>query len=379
MTSATMIILLGGLAGLNLVEDKAIATLPVAAVMVGNGVTMIPASLLMGRIGWRPGFILGALIGTAGATAAAVGLSVSDFDLFVAGNAAIGCAAGFAQYYRFAAADMARPDLKSIAISLVLAGGVIAAFIGPELAKWSSDLFFSIRFIGSYLVIAGLGLVAAVFLLLLDIPHLQVVERRATSRSLREIVCQPVFLLAVFVGMTGYGVTTLMMTATPLAMAIYGHGLDHTAFVIQWHTVAMFAPAFVTGWLILRFGVTIILFFGVALLTGCVISSLLGTDLVQFAFGLAVLGLGWNFTYIGATTLLTKSHKLEEQAKTRAANDFLMFGTVATASFVSGFILDRYNWQVVNYVAIPSVLATGIAVLWYAKSCFVRRSDTQSR
>jgi MFS family permease len=366
MTGATMLVILSGLVGLDLAEDKALATLPVSALMIGNALTVIPASLVMERIGRRPGFILGALIGVSGGLVAAAGIFGRDFPLFVLGTFISGIYAGFAQYYRFAAADAASAGFKSKAISLVLAGGVVAALTGPELAKWSSGLLVSDRFLGPYLVIAGLALAAAALLGLLDIPRLRAEEIRQPGRPLRRIMRQPVFLVAVLVGMMGYGVTILMMTATPLAMAAYSHGLDHTAFVIQWHTLAMFAPAFFTGSLIHRFGVLNVMLLGVALLGGCVVAALAGVDLGQFWFGLASLGLGWNFTFIGASTLLTEAYLPAERAKVQAANDFLVFASVTVASLLSGVILDSFDWQAVNYFAIPFLLAAGGTIIWLA-------------
>ncbi|MFQ5774938.1 MAG: MFS transporter [Kiloniellaceae bacterium] len=366
MTGATMLVILSGLVGLALAEDKALATLPVSATMIGNAVTMVPASLLMARIGRRRGFILGALIGAAGGVVAAAGVFGRDFPLFVLGAFIVGVYAGFAQYYRFAAADAASANFKSKAISLVVAGGVVAALVGPELAKWSSGLLAPERFLGSYLVVAGLALAAAVLLGLLDIPRLREEESREPGRPLLRIMRQPVFMVAAFVGMMGYGVTILMMTATPLAMAAYSHGLDHTAFVIQWHTLAMFAPAFFTGGLIHRFGVHNVMLFGVALLVGCVVAALAGVDLARFWLGLTALGLGWNFTFIGASTLLTETYLPAERAKVQAANDFLVFGAVATASLLSGVLLDFFDWQAVNYFAIPFLLAAASATIWLA-------------
>ena len=366
MTGATMLVILSGLVGLDLAEDKALATLPVSAVMIGNALTMVPASLLMGKIGRRPGFILGALIGAGGAAVAVAAILDRDFRLFVLGTFIIGIYAGFAQYYRFAAADAASTGFKSKAISLVVAGGVIAALVGPELTKWSSGLLAPDGFLGSYLVVAGLALAAAALLGLLDVPLPRTEEICQPGRPLRLIMCQPVFLVAVFVGMMGYGVTSLMMTATPLAMAAYTHGLDDTAFVIQWHTLAMFAPAFFTGSLIQRFGVCNVMLVGVALLGGCVVAAPVGVNLVQFWFGLVALGLGWNFTFIGASTLLTEAYLPAEQAKVQAANDFLVFTAVATASLSSGVLLYYVDWQTVNYVAIPFLIAAGAAIMWFA-------------
>ena len=366
MTGATMLVILSGLVGLDLAEDKALATLPVSAVMIGNALTMVPASLLMERIGRRPGFILGALVGAFGAMVAAAGILDRNFGLFVLGSFIIGVYAGFAQYYRFAAADAASANFKSKAISLVVAGGIVAALVGPELAKWSSGLLAPHRFLGAYVVVAGLALAASILLGLLDIPRLREAEIREPGRPLLRIMRQPVFLVAVLVGMMGYGVTILMMTATPLAMAAYDHGLDHTAFVIQWHTVAMFAPAFFTGSLIRRFGVRNVMLVGVLLLAGCVVAALAGVEIGHFWFGLAALGLGWNLTFIGASTLLIEAYLPAERAKVQAANDFLVFGAVAVASLLSGVLLDSFDWRAVNYFAIPFLLAAAAAITWLA-------------
>jgi MFS family permease len=374
MTGATMLVILSGLVGLDLAEDKALATLPVSVLMFGNALTMVPASLLMERIGRRPGFVLGALIGASGGLVAAAGILVRDFPLFVLGTFIIGIYAGFAQYYRFAAADAASAAFKSKAISLVVAGGVVAALAGPELAKWSSGLLAPDRFLGPYLIVAGLALAAAALLGFLDTPRQRNEEIREPGRPLLQIMHQPVFLVAVLAGMMGYGVTILMMTATPLAMAAYSHGLDHTAFVIQWHTLAMFAPAFFTGSLIRRFGVLNVMLVGVALLSGCIVAALVGVDLGQLWFGLTALGLGWNFTFIGASTLLTEAYLPAERAKVQAANDFLVFGAVATASLLSGVLLEYFDWQAVNFFAVPFLLAAGAAIVWFAASR--RAADT---
>lgn len=368
MTGATVFVIAGGLVGYALAEDKALATLPVSGAMIGTVAATIPASLLMKRIGRQWGFILGALIGAFGALVAASGIFIEDLPLFVLGTFVVGVSAGFAQYYRFAATEVVNPDFRSRAISLVLAGGIVAALAGPELTILSSELFAPNRFLGSFLVIAGLGFSAAILLLLLDIPPMREEEIRRPDRPLTRIMRQPAFIVAALVGMIGYGVTVLMMVATPLAMATFQHGLDHTAFVIRWHTLAMFAPALFTGSLIRRFGVVNIMLLGLVLLGGCVAAALMGVEINQFWFGLVALGLGWNFTFIGASTLLTETYAPSEKAKVQAANDFLVFGSVAAASLLSGVLLDRFDWQAVNYVAVPFLLVGVAAIFWLAMS-----------
>lgn len=364
MTSGTMLIILSALVGFSLAENKVLATLPVSAVAIATAATMIPASLFMERFGRRTGFVLGALFGAMGATTAAVAILVQSFSLFVFGTFLIGIYAGFAQYYRFAAADVADPKFKGKAISLVITGGVVAAFVGPKLVTSSNSLIATNPYLGSYLVVLALALSAAALLLLFDGPRRHRENQEEPGRPLIRIMRQPVFFVAALVGMVGYGVTVLMMTATPLAMAAYGHSLDDTAFVIQWHALAMFAPAFFTGSLIMRFGAPKVMLVGTAILGICVAAALSGVSVNRFWLGLAALGLGWNFTFIGASSLLTEAYLPVERAKVQAANDFLVFGSTATASLLSGALLNYFDWVVVNYVAIPFLLVAGGAILW---------------
>lgn len=365
MTGATMLIILTGLVGYALAENKALATLPVSAVMIATALTTIPASLLMERIGRRSGFILGALVGAFGAAAAAGGIFLQDFRLFVLGTFLVGVYAGFAQYYRFAATDVASPKFRAKAISLVVAGGVVAALVGPELVRWSSGPPGPDRFLGAYLWLVGLGLAATALLLLLDISRLPAEEHRKPARPTLQIMRQPVFLVAVLGGMVGYGVTSLLMTAAPLAMVSSSHGLDHAALVIQWHTVAMFAPAFFTGSLIQRCGALNVALCGIALLGTSIAVALAGNGISYFLVALVALGLGWNFTFIGSSTLLTAAYMPAEREKIQAANDFMVFGSVAMASLLSGTLLHFFDWQAVNYFALPFLLAAGAAMLWF--------------
>ena len=365
-TSATMLVILSGIVGFSLVEDKAFATLPVSATMIGTALAIVPASLLMSRIGRRSGFVLGALIGALGAAIAASGIFAREFWVFVLGTFTIGVYAGFAQYYRFAAADVAAPGFKGKAISLVVAGGLVGAVAGPELVNWSNGLIASTIFAGSYLIVMVLALADAGMMLVLDIPRTETNRRDGSGRPLADIIRQPAFLVAVLVGMMAYGMTVLLMTATPLAMIDSSHGLDHTALVIQWHTVAMFAPAFFTGSLINRFGVLKVMLTGVVLLGGSLGVAFLGQSLGQFWLALAALGMGWNFTFIGASTLLTEAYQQAERAKVQATNDLLVFGAVASTSLLSGTLLHYFDWETVSVFAVPFVLVSAAAVAWLA-------------
>ena len=369
MTSQTMLIILNGLVGHALLGvDKALATLPVSVTVVGLAMATIPASLLMKRIGRRAGFMIGTGIGGVGAAIGSYAIHIQDFAVFVLGAFVVGCSAGFAQYYRFAAADVASQAFKSKAISLVLAGGVVAAIVGPELTKWTNDLFQSIPFIGTYLTAVVLALTATAVLLLLDIPRPSAEEIGDPGRPLTSIARQPAFFVAVLGGMIAYGVMSMVMTATPLVMMAGGFGVDDAAFVIQWHVLAMFAPALVTGTLIQRFGVLNIMLSGTALLIACAVVALMGIDIANFWAALIAVGLGWNFTFIGASILLTEAYRPAERAKVQAANDFLVFGAHAAASLSSGALLHYHSWNAVSLVAIPLVLTAAAVIGWLALS-----------
>jgi MFS family permease len=366
MTSQTSMIIVAGLVGYGLLgAEKALATLPVSAAVIGVAVATIPASLLMKRIGRRAGFIIGNMIGVVGGLLAAYAINISAFPLFVGATFIIGCSVGFSHYYRFAAADAASPAFRSRAISLVVAGGVVSAFVSPSLVRYTTDLT-PVTFMGTYLAVVGITLATAVLLLFLDIPPPTEEEAREPGRPLSEIARQPAFIVAILAGMISYGVMNLVMTATPLAMIACGFDLHDAAQVIQWHVVGMFAPAFFTGALIHRFGVLNIMLIGTVLLLGCTVAALMGIAFTNFVFALTALGLGWNFTFIGATTLLTQTYQPAEKAKAQATHDFLVFGTNATASLSSGALLHFMSWNAVHIVAFPMVLIATLAVAWLA-------------
>jgi len=364
MSSQSMHIIAAGLVGAMLAENRALATVPVTAVVVATVATTIPASLLMHRLGRQTDFMLAAVIGALGGALAAWGIWVQDFWVFVAGAFGMGVQGGFAQYYRFAAADVASPEFRARAISLTLSGGVVSALVGPQLAKWTTDLFAPVTFLGVYVTVCILAASAVALLMALDIPKLSHAEVRAGGRPLIEIARQPTFLVAVLCGMVGYGVMSLVMTSTPLAMVGCGFGVVDAATVIQFHVLAMFAPSFFTGTLIDRFGVLNVILFGMALLAAYVAVALAGIDILNFGVALTALGLGWNFAFVGASTLLTETYEPAERAKVQAANDFLVFGSVALASASSGAVLHLLGWDSVQMTAVPFVVTAVIALVW---------------
>jgi MFS family permease len=352
MTGNNILATTASLVGYSLLADKSWATLPTALQMSGTMVAIIPASLLMARFGRRAGFSIGAAVGATGAAVATAAIFRGSFPLFCLGTALLGSYNGFATYYRFAAADTATPAFRGKAISLVLAGGVAAALFGPEMAKWSRNLFEPVLFAGCYAMIAGFCLVSIGILRFVAIPRAAAAHAGA-ARPLREIVRQPAFFLAAPAGMIAYGTMSLMMTATPIAMMGCSLSFEDAAFVIQWHALGMYAPSFVTGHLIGRFGALRIMLCGVALLCLCSAIALSGTAVMQFWGALVLLGIGWNFLFIGSTTLLTGAYSPAERAKTQAANDFLIFGTVAVSSFSSGVLLNGFGWTTIALIVLP--------------------------
>lgn len=351
----------GGLAGLILAADKSLATLPIAATMVGAMAGTVPASLLMGRIGRRAGFILGTLIGALGGGVSAFGMIQESLLLLCAGTLLVGIYQAFAQYYRFAAAEAASASFKSQAISLVLAGGVVAAIAGPQIGVLAKDIAGP-EFVGSFLAIVVLSLMASAFLAFIRMPPALAVGIDGEARPLMQIVRQPKFLVALGGAAVGFGVMILAMTATPLAMVAHHHAASDAAFVIQWHVLGMFVPSFFTGFLIARFGVLTMMLAGAAALAGHVAISLSGLALLHFLSALVLLGVGWNFLFVGGTTLLTETYRPSERAKVQALNDFSIFGVVVVASFASGWLMHGIGWMGVNLAALPFLAATAVAI-----------------
>jgi len=365
MTNQVVLITLSGLVGQMLASDKSLATLPVSTVVVATALTTIPASMLMKRVGRRAGFMLGSLIGLMGVALSVYAIWIEAFWLFVSATFIMGINGGFSQYYRFAAADVASPEFRSRAISLVISGGIAAAVIAPTIVRQTNDLL-PIPFIGSYIALFGVGLVTLFLLSFLSIPKPTVAEMHSSGRPLPHITGTPAFIVAALAGTIGYAVMSLIMTATPLAMQGCGFGVSDSSFVIQWHVMAMFVPSLFTGSLIHRFGVLNIIFIGLVLLFACVALAVNGIDLFNFTAALIALGLGWNFTFVGASTLLTETYQPAERAKVQATNDFLVFGTVAAASLSSGALLYAYDWNMVNFFALPFLTVSMMTVIWYA-------------
>lgn len=367
MSVQTMGISVTPLAGHMLLgADKSLATLPIFLQHAGIMLTTIPASFIMARIGRRAGFSIGAILGVLCGVIGAYAIFQRSFTLLCIATVIQGMAASFAWYYRFAAADLASPKTRAKAISYVMAGGVAAGLLGPELAKWSVDWFSPVTFAGVYVAMALTAVVSLVLLQALQIPRLTSAEVAEGGRPLREIASQPAFKTALISSMFGYGVMTLVMSSTPLAMLACGYAFSHSATVIQGHAIAMFLPSFFTGSLITRFGVLPIIATGAIIQIGCAVVNLAGIDFWNFFIANVLVGLGWNFTYVGGTTLLTSTYAPVERAKVQAAHDFTVYATTATAAALAGVLHSQVGWSVVNMAAIPLMMIIVASTIWLA-------------
>jgi MFS family permease len=366
MTSGSLLVTTSALVGVGLAEHKALATLPIGLQFLATMLSTMPASLLMRRIGRRAGFAAGALIGLTGAGVCTAGIVAESLAVFGAGCFLIGIFNGVGQYYRFAAAEVADPGFRPRAISLVLAGGVVAAFTGPNLARLSREWVAAAEFAGSYASLVVLYLATLLLVSTLRIPPPGAEERGGHGRALSAIASDARFPVAVLGAMIAYGVMNVLMTATPLAMLDSGHAFSDTALAIQWHVLGMFAPAFFTGHLINRFGVLRVMMAGAVLLAGCVAVNLSGTAVTHFWVALALLGLGWNFLFVGSTTLLTEVYRPAEKAKVQGLNDLLVFATVACTATTSGTLHHALGWEPMNIGALPFVLVALVATTWLA-------------
>lgn len=356
---------LAALAGHYFAENKALATLPSTAYVVGAALNMLPASFFMKRFGRQAGFRFGTAMGIAGAALACLATWLHSFWLLCFALLLLGAYNAFGQYYRFAAADTADPGFKATAISLVMASGIVGGIIGPGLSIYTKDLF-AVPFLGAYASLILFCLVTLGLLAFVRIPPPSEAERREIARPLAAVMAQPVFIVAVMGSAIGYGIMSLLMTATPLAMSFCGHAYGSAAFVIQWHVIGMFAPSFFTGALIKRFGVLAVMFCGVLLEAGSVAVALSGARVVDFSVALTLLGVGWNFLYVGGTTLLTECYRPSERAKAQGMHDFLVFVTTAVSSFSSGLLINRSGWEMLNYAALPFLTLVGAAIAWLA-------------
>jgi MFS family permease len=323
----------------------------------------MPASLWMEKAGRRRGFMTGAVIGAAGSAICAWGIASASFALFCLGTAIIGIYTAFGFQYRFAATEVATPEFKAKAISLVLAGGIAGGFLGPEASRWAKDLLPT-PFLGSFLVLSVIALCALAIQAQVRVPK-PPPHAHGGGRSLSAIARQPTFIVAALSAALGYGTMNLLMTATPLAMSFCSLPYSAAAFVIEWHVVGMYAPGFVTGTLTKRFGVVRVIVAGTALMAGCVAVALSGNQIGHFWVALVLLGVGWNFMYTGGTTLLTEAYTPAEKARAQGLNDFTVFAVMGVSSFASGVLVNSAGWETMNAGALPFIAAVAIAASWF--------------
>ncbi len=364
-----IVISMGGLAGAYLLgPDKSLATLPVTGFNLGLALGAIPAALLMRRLGRRLGLMSGTLFAMLGGLVAAAAILYGSFAAFALGCLAVGIAGSFSNQSRFAALEGASPAFRPKAISRVMIGGVLAAVIGPQTVILTRDLLEPIPFAGAFLGVVVLA-IAGVLILSAFVDIAPVYDRRTAGsggRPFREIARQPRFLVALLCAMASFGLMSLVMTAAPLAMIACGISEANAVLGIQWHILAMFAPSFVTGTLIARFGKERIVTTGLFLLAACAGVGLAGIELGHFWALLILLGIGWNFGFVGATAMLSDCYRPEERAKVEGINDLLVFGTVALASLSSGTLLNAAGWNAVNLTVLPVIVLALAALGWLA-------------
>lgn len=364
-SSAPVVMSLGGLVGQQLAADPASATLPVSLFSVGIALGALPAAFVMRVWGRRLGYLFGSLFGIAAGLVAALGIFSASFVLFCTGSFIAGLYGSYVQSYRFAASDTAQGAWKAKAISWVMAGGLAAAVIGPQLVIWTRDAMAGTPYAGSFLSQAALPLLSIPVLLMLRTP--QAGPQSAPEehgRTLAQILLMPRYMLAVAAGVVSYGLMALVMTAAPIAMVGHGHSVDSVALGIQWHLLAMFAPSFVTGRLMARFGKERMTAIGMLLIGIAGLVALAGVALFNFWTMLAIVGVGWNFSFIGATAMVAECHTPGERSRAQGANDFLVFGATAAISFLAGSVLHHSGWAMVNWLLLPPAALILVPLLW---------------
>jgi MFS family permease len=366
-SAAPICLALGGLAGHYLLDaDKSLATLPITGFTLGVALGAVPAAVVIRLLGQRLGFATGALMTGSGGGLAAIALFRLDFALFVAALGLIGVGGAFIQQFRFAAADNAPPQFKAKAISYVLGGGLVTAILGPQIVILTRDMFLPTMFAGAFVSIIGLAVAGMAILALLPAAARRgaKVAAQEPARPLGAIVMQPGFALGLLCGVSTYALMSFVMTGAPLAMVGCGFTTDEATLGISLHVMAMFGPSFFTGRLITRFGKEAVMAAGLALLIGCALVAMSGIALWQFWTALILLGLGWNFGFIGSTAMIAETYRPSEKSKVAGLHDLILFGTVAFSSLSSGMVYYRLGWDALNMVVIPVSALCLVALLW---------------
>ena len=354
---------MSSLVGYSLATDKALATLPFAIQMGGTMMASIPAGILFATLGRRAGFMAGNLCSLLGSGVLFYAVTTSNFPLFCLGSLPMGIGFGIGQHYRFAASEIADPSVRARAIALVMAGGVLSALLGPELVMRTKSMLSPVLFLGTYAATALLPVVSMVLLAVVKLPPAPPRDKVPTPAL--EILARPTFITAAVAGMVGYGSMNLVMTTTQLQMMNCGFGVDDGVNVIRAHAFFMFAPGFITGPLIQRFGVHRIILVGGVLCVACAAMAFGAPTFMNFLVALSLLGLGWNFMFVGATTMLTSAHSPTERVKAQAMNDLIVFSTVTITALTSGALEHLGGWMVVNAAIVPPVLVAMALVAWH--------------
>jgi MFS family permease len=366
LTNNVVFIAINGLVGLALAPQAWMATLPVTGYVIGGALSAGVVARTQARWGRQRSFQLGLIVAALSATLCAVAAARENFELLVAATVLAGFYNANAALYRFAGPELVAPAFKERAISLVLAGGIIGAFAGPNLASATRSLL-PVPFAAAYIALVGVALLALVALSLIRFPpHVAPQPGAGSGRRLADIVRQPAFIVAVIAASLGYGVMNLLMAATPIAMQHHGLPFANTALVLEWHVLGMFVPSFFSGHLVRRYGALPVMAAGVLLNLACIAVALTGVALMQFVLALLVLGVGWNFLYVGGTTLLTESYRPAEKNKAQGAMDFCVFSTMALTSFASGALVTTQGWRWLNLGSLPAVALIGLALAWLA-------------
>ncbi len=374
-TGSIVMVTLGGIIGSGLTGNPAWATLPLSFMVLSLAATTVPATLLMRAIGRRRGFALASLSSAAAMLLAAYALATASFIFFIAASALFGVNMAFAQQYRYAAAESVAPKFAGRAISLVLVGAIGGAVVGPELVSRGALAVTDVPYTGTLIAVAALYLLQAVLLFLLQPVRDELAsDLHSGGRPLRVIVQQPVFIVAVLGGTAAYGVMTLIMTATPLSMHINdGYSLDETANVIRSHVLAMYVPSLFSGFLMERIGIGRVMTLGAVGLSAACLIGLQGQSVMHYWFALVLLGVGWNFLYVGGTTMLTLTYAMSERFKAQAVNEFSVFGTSAAASVMAGTVMHFYGWYTLVLVPLPLLLAIFLGLFFVRKEARLGR------
>lgn len=363
LTNNVTFIAINGLVGLALAPYGWMATLPVMGYVVGGALATGVVARAQAALGRQRSFQLGLAVGLASALLCGYAAVTRNFWLLCAATVVAGYYAANASLYRFASAELATPETREKAVSLVMAGGLIGAVLGPALAARTRDMF-AVPFAGAYLSLAGVALLAMLLLSRIKFPSVPPKAQQDGGRPLREIMRQPVFIVAAGAGALGFGVMNLLMAATPIAMQQCGLPFSDAALVLEWHVIGMFAPGFFTGHLIKRFGPIPVMAAGVALNLGCIAIALTGVELRQFLSALFLLGVGWNFLFTGSTTLSLSAYAPEERDRAQGALNFFVFATLALSSLASGVLVTTQGWTLLNYGSLVPVALTGAGLAW---------------